>query len=96
VDESPLQTVPTCGCIWLPGLCEQLAADADADVTGRLEQINIWLPVTSCFGGNRLWVEADYGTADAQPIPVQMGQALLFDGACCPMAPWPMTRSRLR
>ena len=52
----------------------------DAEVTGRLEQINIWIPATSCFGGNSLWVEADYGTADYQPMTVRLGQALFFDG----------------
>jgi hypothetical protein len=52
----------------------------DANVTGRLEQINIWLPVTNCFAGNTLWVEDDYGTEHYQPISVRLGQALFFDG----------------
>lgn len=52
----------------------------DADVTGRTEQINIWVPVTDSFGTNCLWVESDYGKGDHQPIPVRYGQALFFDG----------------
>lgn len=52
----------------------------DADVTGRLDQINVWLPCTDCFGGNTLWVENDYGNGNHQPIAVRHGQALLFDG----------------
>jgi hypothetical protein len=52
----------------------------DADITGRPEQINIWLPVTDSFGTNSLWVESDYGKGDHQPISVRYGQALLFDG----------------
>ena len=52
----------------------------DANVTGRLEQINIWLPATNCFAGNTLWVEDSYGTEHYQPIPVRLGQALFFDG----------------
>lgn len=52
----------------------------DANVTGRLEQINIWLPATNCFAGNTLWVEDNYGTERYQPIPVRLGQALFFDG----------------
>ena len=52
----------------------------DANVTGRLEQINIWLPATNCFAGNTLWVEDNYGTEHYQPIPVRLGQALFFDG----------------
>ncbi|WP_437593330.1 streptomycin biosynthesis enzyme StrG [Sorangium sp. So ce1000] len=52
----------------------------DADITGRPEQINIWLPVTDSFGTNCLWVESDYGRGDHQPVPVRYGQALFFDG----------------
>jgi hypothetical protein len=52
----------------------------DAEVTGRLEQINLWLPLTHCFGGNTLWLEDDYGSAHYQPIAVRHGQALFFDG----------------
>jgi hypothetical protein len=52
----------------------------DADVTGRPEQINIWLPVTDSFGTNCLWVESDYGKGDYRPVPVRYGQALFFDG----------------
>jgi hypothetical protein len=52
----------------------------DADVTGRLEQINLWLPVTDCFAGNTLWVEDDYDSGRHQPIAVRHGQALFFDG----------------
>jgi len=27
-----------------------------------------------------LWLESDYGRADYQPVPVQYGQVLIFDG----------------
>jgi len=50
----------------------------DANVTGRLEQINIWLPATNCFAGNTLWVENDYGTECYQPIPVRAWSGSLF------------------
>ncbi|AKU21546.1 streptomycin biosynthesis enzyme StrG [Massilia sp. NR 4-1] len=52
----------------------------DADVTGRVDQINVWLPFTDTFDSNTLWVESDYGKGDYQPIPVRYGQALVFDG----------------
>jgi hypothetical protein len=52
----------------------------DADVTGRPDQINIWLPVTDSYGTNCLWVESDYGRGDHRPVPVRYGQALFFDG----------------
>jgi hypothetical protein len=52
----------------------------DVDVTGRFDQINVWLPFTNAFGGNSLWIESDYGTGDYRPVEVRYGQALLFDG----------------
>lgn len=54
----------------------------DVDVTGRADQINVWLPVTDSFGANSLWVESDYGKGDHQPVTVRYGQALFFDGGC--------------
>jgi len=58
----------------------QFRSPPDADVTGRPEQINIWLPVTDSFGANCLWVESEFGKGDHQPVPVHYGQALFFDG----------------
>lgn len=52
----------------------------DADITGRPEQITIWLPLTDCAGSNSLWVEDDYGSQHYRPIRVLLGQALFFDG----------------
>jgi hypothetical protein len=52
----------------------------DADVTGRPEQINVWLPFTPASSGNSLWIESDYDRGDYCPVTVNYGQALLFDG----------------
>ncbi len=52
----------------------------DADITRRRDQINIWLPFTNAYQGNSLWIESDYGLADYQPVSVNYGQALIFDG----------------
>ena len=52
----------------------------DADITGRPEQINVWVPFTDTFDTNTLWVETDYGSGDYQPVGVRYGQALIFDG----------------
>jgi hypothetical protein len=52
----------------------------DVTVTMRPELITVWLPFTSAFGSNTLWVESGYGTADHRPIDVAYGQALIFDG----------------
>jgi hypothetical protein len=52
----------------------------DVDVTRRPDQINVFLPFTRCFGGNALWCESTYAAADYRPIPLEPGEAFLFDG----------------
>jgi hypothetical protein len=52
----------------------------DQQVTGRADQINIWLPFVSTCVANTLWVETDYGRGDYAPVTVEYGQMLLFDG----------------
>jgi hypothetical protein len=52
----------------------------DCQITGRTDQINIWLPFTSTCAANTLWVETGYERGDHTPIPVEYGQMLLFDG----------------
>jgi hypothetical protein len=54
----------------------------DVDVTHRLDQINVFLPFTPCFGTNTLWCESDYGAKDYRPIDLEPGEAFLFDGGC--------------
>jgi hypothetical protein len=52
----------------------------DADVTGRADQINCFLPFTDVFESNTLWCESAYGLKDYQPINLKYGEALLWDG----------------
>jgi hypothetical protein len=52
----------------------------DTDVTNRSEQINCYLPFTDVFDSCTLWCETDYGAGDYQPLNLQYGQALLWDG----------------
>ncbi len=52
----------------------------DVTITKRVDQINLWIPVTDVYDTATLWIESDYETADYSPIPVKYGQALIFDG----------------
>ena len=52
----------------------------DADVTGRSDQINCYLPFTDVFESNTLWCESVYGSRDYQPINLKYGEALIWDG----------------
>lgn len=54
----------------------------DVDVTGRYDQINAFLPFTTCRDEAALWCESDYGLGDYSPIPLEYGQIFLFDGGC--------------
>lgn len=52
----------------------------DAEITGRQEQINCYLPFTDVFDSSTLWCESDYGLEDYQPLNLKYGEALLWDG----------------
>ena len=52
----------------------------DICVTGRIDQVNFWLPFVDVAGDTALWLESDYGRGDFQPVPVSYGQVLIFDG----------------
>jgi hypothetical protein len=52
----------------------------DFTITGQRDHLNLFLPFTSCFGTNTLWCESDYDFHDFQPINLNYGQALIFDG----------------
>ena len=67
--------------VHLAGSPSASAWHTDQQVTGRDDQINIWLPFTSTCTANTLWVEPDYGRGDYTPVPVEYGQMLLFDGS---------------
>lgn len=66
--------------VHLAGTPSVSAWHRDADVTGRLDNVNAWLPFTDAFGTNTLWIESDYGREDYQPVPVPFGSLLVFDG----------------
>jgi hypothetical protein len=52
----------------------------DVSVTGRVDQVNLWIPFTDVRDGATMWVESEPGAADYAPIPVNYGQVLVFDG----------------
>lgn len=52
----------------------------DAEITGRDDQINCYLPFTDVFNGCTVWCETDYGNAQYEPLNLKYGEALLWDG----------------
>lgn len=67
--------------VHLAGSPSASAWHTDHQVTGRDDQVNIWLPFADTCPANTLWVETDYGRGDYTPVSVQYGHMLLFDGA---------------
>ncbi|MBU6953466.1 streptomycin biosynthesis enzyme StrG [Hahella sp. HN01] len=52
----------------------------DADVTGRLDQINCYLPFTDVFETCTVWCEERYDSNTYQPLTLKYGEALIWDG----------------
>jgi hypothetical protein len=52
----------------------------DASVTGRDEQINVYLPFTNVFERCTVWVENNYGSNEYVPLNLNYGQAIIWDG----------------
>lgn len=52
----------------------------DADVTGRPDQINCYLPFTDVFDGSTIYCETDYNSNRYEPLNLKYGEALLWDG----------------
>lgn len=52
----------------------------DAEITGRPEQINCYLPFTDVQDTSTIWIECGYGARDYEPVNLRYGQALIWDG----------------
>jgi hypothetical protein len=52
----------------------------DADVTGRLDQLNCYLPFTDVFNTSTVWCETTYESGIYKPLNLKYGEALIWDG----------------
>ena len=43
-------------------------------------RLNVWVPLTKVWGSNSLWVENQVDAKDFEPLTMNPGQALVFDG----------------
>lgn len=53
----------------------------DADYGHERAEVNFWLPVTSAFGTNTIWIESAPGRGDHRAIALEPGKFVRFDGA---------------
>jgi hypothetical protein len=66
--------------VHLPGTPSVSSFHADVPVTGRIDQLNFWIPFTDVQDTATLWLESCYGRGDYAPVPVRYGEVLIFDG----------------
>ena len=52
-------------------------SDGDQDHKHPLGEINIFLPITRCFGNNSMWHESIPGMGDWKPLEIDYGQFLI-------------------
>jgi hypothetical protein len=74
------QRIPTFR-VHLPGNVAVGEFHRDRDYMHSEVEENYWLPLTACWGNNSLWVETAPGREDFQPVKMEYGQILKFDGA---------------
>lgn len=52
----------------------------DQEYGQRPATINLWLPITSVYGSNSMYIESSPGLSDFTPVELGYGQALMFYG----------------
>ena len=51
----------------------------DREYNHPIEEINIWVPITSAFDTNTIWLESAFDKEDYSPMNINFGQGLIFD-----------------
>jgi ectoine hydroxylase-related dioxygenase (phytanoyl-CoA dioxygenase family) len=58
-------------------------ADGDEENLHPPGEINIFLPLTNCYGNNSMWIESEPGKKDFHPVKLSKGEVYIFDGNKC-------------
>jgi len=74
------QKIPTFR-VHQPGNLAVAAYHKDSDYAHSVYEVNFFLPLTSAFDNNTIWVESEQGKADYSPIKARDGQCVMWDGA---------------
>jgi hypothetical protein len=77
------QSPPTTRVV-LPGGKPTISLHSDKEyLRHQAGEINFWLPLTTVWGSNSLWLESKPNLGDFEPIALQYGEVLRFDGYDC-------------
>ena len=55
----------------------------DSDYYHQPNELNVWIPLTECFGSNTLWAESVPDKGDFRPFELAVGEMMLFWGSQC-------------
>ena len=53
----------------------------DGDYSHSEHEINFYLPLTKAWGTNTIWAETEFDKKDFQPIEVEVGEFVMWNGA---------------
>ena len=53
----------------------------DSDYNHPLEEINIWVPITTAMDTASIWIESSYDKKDFSPNNLKFGECLIFDSS---------------
>lgn len=67
----------------VPNEVGTVALHDDREYHHQPSEINFWLPLTTCFGNNSLWVESEPRKGDFHSLDMQYGELYRFYGNQC-------------
>ncbi|MDA9801497.1 hypothetical protein N9C88_03545 [Candidatus Pseudothioglobus singularis] len=65
--------------VHFPGNKSVGAFHRDRDYNHPVEEINIWIPITSVINTNSIWIESEFDKGDHSPVNLNYGQGIIFD-----------------
>ncbi|CAJ1931001.1 unnamed protein product [Cylindrotheca closterium] len=83
-DQNIVYQAPPTTRVVLPNGRSTISMHSDKEYSGhQAAEINFWLPLTKVGGTNSLWLESAPGKGDFEPIELEYGQFLKFNGYDC-------------
>jgi len=70
--------------VHLPGFCHTIKLHCDSEYEGHENsEINFWIPLTPAFDSNTLYKESEPEKGDFEPVNMDVGEGLRFNGYEC-------------
>ena len=69
--------------VYTPSVVPMGKMHNDRDYNHQPSEINFWLPLTTVFGTNTMWVESEENKGDFHPLTMKYGEYVSFYGNKC-------------